>query len=221
MDRKCGRCGAILRQYNQGTLCFACQVKKRDELTEKIGDGLNYNVDDMCSILGLDFEQVRRLGRKGVIPGRIPGIKQHLYLRELVDQWLRGGGKLSTPEAVKHYSELALTTQKLVEILDYYYKANRSSIMPFISSDFPYTANLPESPILDEREFSNLTDHLKDEIPELASIAEYPTACKRYLAGDKSENEEPVAEITGDLILRLKLAANQGNFTGRCPDCPS
>ena len=64
-------------------------------------------------------------------------------------------------------------------------------------------------------------DHLKGEIPELASIAEYPAACKRYLAGDKSENEEPVAEITGDLILRLKLVANQGNFTGRCPDCPS
>jgi len=65
-------------------------------------------------------------------------------------------------------------------------------------------------------------DHLKGEIPELVSIAEYPSACKQYFAGNsKSENEMPTATITGDLILKLKLIASQGNFTGRCPDCPS
>lgn len=221
MGRKCGRCGAILSQYNQGKLCFTCQVKKRDELTEKIGDGPNYDSNDIGVILGLSPEQVRRLGRKGIIPGRIPGVKQHLYLRELVDSWVRGGGKLPTPEAVIHYSELALTALKLAEILDYYYKAHRPSIVPSISSDFPYTAHVQELPILNEREFSSLMDHLRGEIPELASIAEYPSECKRYFAGNKSGNELPTATITGDLILKLKLVANQGNFTGRCPDCPN
>ncbi len=121
-----------------------------------------------------------------------------------------------------HYSELALTALKLVEILDYYYKAHQFNIGPLISTDFPYTTHLPESPILDEREFSNLMDHLKEEIPELVSISEYPSACKRYFAGSsKSEDEMPAATITGDLIFKLRLKASQGDFTGRCPDCLS
>lgn len=221
MDRKCAQCGAVLSQYNQGKLCFPCQEKRQEELEEKMGDSPNYDVDDMCFILGLKPEQVKRLGRKEVIPGRIPVIRQHLYLRASVDQWIRSGGKSTKPEAVMHYSELALTALKLAEILDYYYQADRFNIGPLISTDFPYTTHLPESPILDEREFSNLMDHLKGEIPELASIAEYPSACQQYLAGNsKFEHEMPNATITGDLILKLKLIASQANFTGRCPDCP-
>ena len=222
MVRKCIQCGAVLSQHNQGTLCFPCQEKKQKELIEKIDDGPNYDINDMCFILGLSPEQARRLGREGKIPGRIPEIKKHLYLRALVDPWVRSGGKLSKPEVVMHYSELALTALKLVEILDYHYQAHQFNIGPLISTDFPYTTHLPESPILNEREFSNLMDHLKGEIPELASIAEYPSACKQYFAvNSKSEHEMPTATITGDLILKLKLIASQGNFTGRCPDCPS
>ncbi|MBI4256918.1 hypothetical protein HY626_02580 [Candidatus Uhrbacteria bacterium] len=222
MRRKCGQCGAVLNQHNQGTLCFPCQEKKQEELTEKMGDSLNYDIYDICSILGLSPEQVRRLGRKRIIPGKIPGIRKHLYLKAAVDPWIRSGGKVSKPEVVVHYSELSIAALKLAEILDYYYKAHQFNIGPLISTDFPYTTHLPESPILNKREFSNLMDHLKGEVPELVSIAEYPSACKQYFArNSKSENEMPTAAITGDLILKLKLMANQGSLTGRCPDCPS
>ena len=37
MGRKCVQCGAVLSQHNQGTLCFPCQEKKQEELTEKMG----------------------------------------------------------------------------------------------------------------------------------------------------------------------------------------
>jgi len=120
----------------------------------------------------------------------------------------------------KHHAELSATALKLVEILDWYYKYHRFSITPYISSDFPYTTHTLESPTLNERELSNLVAHLKDEIPELIPIGEYHKACQQYFASRKREKETPTATITGDLILKLKLKANQGNFTGRCPDCP-
>jgi len=96
-NRKCLQCDTALSQYNPGKLCFPCQEKNRRELQEKAGDNPNYNVDDMCSILGLKPEQVRRLGRKNVIPGRIPGIKQHMYLKASVDEWISSGGEFPTP----------------------------------------------------------------------------------------------------------------------------
>jgi hypothetical protein len=37
-------------------------------------------------------EQVKRKGRAGLIPGRIPGAKAHLYNREVFDQWIKSGG---------------------------------------------------------------------------------------------------------------------------------
>ena len=97
-NRKCLQCGAALSHYNPGKLCFPCQEKNRRELQERAGDSPNYNVDDMCSILGLRPEQVRRLGRKKAIPGRIPGIKQHMYLKASVDEWIGSGGEFPTPD---------------------------------------------------------------------------------------------------------------------------
>lgn len=94
VERKCTQCGAVLGQSNPGKLCFPCQEKIRRELWEKNSDNPNYDVDDMCFILGLSPEQVRRLGRKNAIPGRIPGVKQHLYRKETVDQWITSGGEL-------------------------------------------------------------------------------------------------------------------------------
>ena len=75
---------------------------------------------------------------------------------------------------------------------------------------------------MNEQELSNLLAHLKGEIPELIPISEYPKACKQWFArGDKKwEKETPTVTVTGDLILKLKLKASQGNFTGQCPDCP-
>ena len=221
MKRLCSQCGAVLNQLNPGKVCFPCQEKKQEELKEKMGDSPNYGIDDLLFLLDLENpESVKRLGRKGIIPGRIPGIRKHLYLREEVDQWIRSDGKLSKPKVAIHYSELSLTALKLAEILDHYYQYHQFIIDPFISSDFPLTTHTPESPTLNEREFSNLMAHLKGEIPELASIAEYPSACKQYYASEQWGKEVPTATIAEDLILKLKLTANQGNFTGRCPDCP-
>ena len=78
MVRKCTQCSVVLSQYNHGTLCFQCQEKKQKELIEKIDDGPNYDITDMCFILGLGYEQTRRLGQERKVPGRIPEIKRHL-----------------------------------------------------------------------------------------------------------------------------------------------
>ncbi len=125
-------------------------------------------------------------------------------------------------EIDKHFAELSATALKLAEILDWYYKHHRFTIEPLISSDFPYTTHTPESPILNERELSNLLAHLGGEIPELVPIGEYPKACEQWstLGDRKREKQTPSATITGDLILKLKLKANQADFIGKCPDCP-
>lgn len=220
-ERKCEQCNAVLSEHNDGTLCFPCQKKKQEELQKRIGDKPYYDIYDMSFFLGVSPEQVKRLGRDKKIPGRIPGIKEHRYVKAIVDLWISSGGEITKPEVLMHYSDLALTALKLVEILDHYYQAHQFDIGPLISTDFPFTTHLPDSPVLNEREFSNLMDHLKGEIPELASIAAYPSACRKYFADkSKSGHEMPIAKITGDIILKLKLIARQGQFPGRCPDCP-
>lgn len=123
----------------------------------------------------------------------------------------------------QHFAELSATALKLAEIMDWYYKRQRSTINPYISSDFPYSTHTPESPTLDERELSNLLAHLEDEIPKLILIGWYPEACKQWFAlGDEKWDEKaPVATITQDLILKLRLKGNRGDFSsGRCLDCP-
>jgi hypothetical protein len=68
-------------------------VKKRDEIAEGI-DKPYYTVSDLMKIFGLDEEQVKRNGRKGIIPGRMPGTRAHHYLKEIVDRWIRSGGQI-------------------------------------------------------------------------------------------------------------------------------
>jgi len=92
MARTCKDCGANLSSYNQGLLCWPCQKKKKELLQEQIGDTPNYTVDNLRIILGLkNPESVKRLGRKGKIPGRVPGIRQYLYRRDKVDLWIKEG----------------------------------------------------------------------------------------------------------------------------------
>jgi len=89
--RKCKSCGAKLSLYNRALLCWPCQEKKKEQLEETIGDTLHYTVENLCFLLGLQNpESVKRRGRKGLIPGRVPGIRQHLYLREEVNRWIKG-----------------------------------------------------------------------------------------------------------------------------------
>ena len=93
MQRKCIGCSANLKGDNPGTLCPSCQTKKLAQLADS-GPSY-YTAADLTYILGLENEEsVKRLGRKGIIPGRVPGIKKHLYLKEAVDAWIKAGNKL-------------------------------------------------------------------------------------------------------------------------------
>ena len=59
-----------------------------------MGDSPHYTADNLCYILGIkNSESVKRLGRKGIIPGKIPGIRKHLYLKERVDEWIQTPSK--------------------------------------------------------------------------------------------------------------------------------
>lgn len=87
----CNRCGSVLNRYNPGTLCFPCQEKKMEAIANE--EKRYYDASDMMDILGLKSEEhVRRKARDGLIPGRIPGIRRHLFLKEVIDDWIRSGG---------------------------------------------------------------------------------------------------------------------------------
>ncbi len=92
-ERRCRVCGASLSRYHGEGLCWPCQEKLNGWITI---DRPYYDLDDLQRILGLDSaESVKRLGRMGMIPGRIPGVKAHRYLKETVDEWVRSGGEVS------------------------------------------------------------------------------------------------------------------------------
>ena len=123
--RKCKVCGRCLASYNPGQLCWACQEKKKELLEEQIGDTPHYTVDNLCVVLGFgNPESVRRLGRKGKIPGRIPGIRKHLYYRKTVNDWIRSEGKRfgsstnlqqvrEARDWLEHYGDLVYLVEEL------------------------------------------------------------------------------------------------------------
>ncbi len=86
MRRVCTQCSTVLTQYNPGKLCFPCQEKQLEQritYNEEI-----VNAMDFAFMLGLkNAESVKRLGRKGKLPPRIPGVYQWLWLRSIVEDW--------------------------------------------------------------------------------------------------------------------------------------
>lgn len=91
MEKKhCTGCGNILPSNHIGRLCPICQEKA---LEKTPGTSLDYyNIRDMAAMLDLSEGHVRRLSRDGnVLPGRIRGIKQHLWPKEIVDEWIKQG----------------------------------------------------------------------------------------------------------------------------------
>ena len=164
--------------------------------------------------------EMRQGGNREQILGEIAeeiGVSSNRQVERIIAQ-----AKRYREEIEMHFAELSATALKLAEILDWYFKQHLFTIEPLISSDFPYTTHTLESPILNERELSNLLAHLGGEIPELVPIGEYPKACEQWFAlGDRKwEKQAPSTTITGDLISKLKLKASQADFTGKCPDCP-
>ena len=95
LKRTCVNCGASLSSYNPGPLCAPCQKKLAEE-RKTITKGLHYDVEDMRLILGMDSqEHVRRLARDGKLPRRIPGVRRWLWLKEVVDSWIRSNHQIS------------------------------------------------------------------------------------------------------------------------------
>jgi hypothetical protein len=63
------------------------------------GDKPYYDAQDLADILGFkDAESVRRLGRKGKLPPRVPAVRKWLWVRGVVDEWIRGGHQAPKPE---------------------------------------------------------------------------------------------------------------------------
>jgi len=90
MQRTCKICGAALNAYNTTSLCGACQKKTVEAVSSE--ENLYYTTKDMMRLLGLvSEEQVRPMSRDVKIPGRIPSIRRHLFLKDEVNKWLRTG----------------------------------------------------------------------------------------------------------------------------------
>ena len=93
----CPKCGRSLSQYNPGPCCHACQVKKIDKLAS--GDKDYYDAEDLADILGFkSTESVKRLGRKGKLPLRVPAVKKWLWAKDVFDEWIRGGHQPLAPD---------------------------------------------------------------------------------------------------------------------------
>ena len=88
---KCTRCGCWLAEDNRTDLCSPCH-KNGEEHTAFARENRHYDLRQIQDLLGLvSYEQVRRKAKAGQIPGKVPGIKRHLFDREKVDEWLRSG----------------------------------------------------------------------------------------------------------------------------------
>jgi len=90
MERICPECGAKLASDNSERLCSPCKEKERDALVSD--DKLHYDAQELAVKMGLKSElQVRRRWKKGLIPGRVPVIRKHLYWKEIIDKWISSG----------------------------------------------------------------------------------------------------------------------------------
>lgn len=90
MGRTCQRCGYTLSRYHIGKHCYTCLKIISDELDS---NELYYDIEDMSVILGISGEQVKRKGRAGSIPGKLPEIKAHRYSKTVVDEWIASAGQ--------------------------------------------------------------------------------------------------------------------------------
>jgi len=90
----CTDCGNKLPPHNIGRCCPLCQEAAEEKHIAISPD--YYTVRDMMEILNFKSEeQVRRLSRKGAIPGRVPRIREHLFVKKTVDKWIAEGQPIS------------------------------------------------------------------------------------------------------------------------------
>ena len=78
-DRECVQCRRELAPDNSGKLCFLCADKLKDVMTD-LPEVLN--VEGVRELLHFeDAESVRRMYRRGELPGRIKGVKKLLWFK--------------------------------------------------------------------------------------------------------------------------------------------
>lgn len=158
MVRKCKSCGATLSLHNPGLLCWPCQEKNKEQLQAKIGDTPHYTVENLCFLLGLAHpESVKRLGRKRKIPGRLPGIRQHLYLRKEVDRWIYGESKEALKKVASD-SRLMKHVTDVLNLLDTYAGQLGMILEP------EYFLRSPDSETISDKELPYLP-YVRDFIP--------------------------------------------------------
>ena len=59
---------------------------------------LHYNIADLTALLGLtNEEQTRRLSRQGKIPGRVPLVREHLFFKQVIDNWIQNQNPIKAP----------------------------------------------------------------------------------------------------------------------------
>ncbi len=81
-------CGNPIPPQYMGRRCPKCLTAALESKTSTSAD--HYNSRDIADLMGLTSEeQVRRLSRAGKIPGRVPGIKQHLFVQPVINQWIK------------------------------------------------------------------------------------------------------------------------------------
>jgi hypothetical protein len=221
--RKCLSCGANLNSRNTGRVCWPCLKKRQSQIAEKMVDVPYYTVDDLCYLLGYKSpESIKRLGRIEKIPGRIPNSRQHLYQKDVVDEWIRNSGSRIGEKKEKHYQDLSVTALKLASNLELHLnnigeiQGDAIGVVIYGGWVYEIVGKRKETDDglksfkmqnIDKSKSSNLFHHLKDGFPELAGIDGW---------SDLSVNK-----ITDDFVQRLKLKATRGDFKGsKCPGCP-
>lgn len=83
--RLCRICGKPISPALDGALCLEC-LDKRLNYSEDY-----YDTRDLARLLCLGQRQVRKKACRGQIPGKVPGIKRHLFSRDKVDAWMDAG----------------------------------------------------------------------------------------------------------------------------------
>lgn len=115
VPKKCAQCGAILRQYNPGKVCWPCQEKG---VAQVPASSENLDAEALAGILCLKSpESVKRLARKGRLPPRIPGVRKCLWPRPVIEAWIKSAGRLdpSLAEAMTLAQGLGWDIQTLTD----------------------------------------------------------------------------------------------------------
>ena len=86
-EKQCIECDKPIPPHYIGRRCPKCLMAALESTTSTYAG--HYDARDMADLMGLaSEEQVRRLSRKGKIPGKVPGISRHLFIQPIINKWV-------------------------------------------------------------------------------------------------------------------------------------